>query len=112
MIELPIILIIEGDDSFEVTEDLMEDPDLSGACERIDGEGERDGGGTLATVATIVGIISGGMTIGEKLHKWHQKYQQPDSSARIEKVLIERADGSRLLMKDVSVEQIDKFLKP
>ena len=104
-------IIIEGDGAVAATEELMQDPSLSGNWEAIGGEEERDGGGTLATVATIVGIISGGMTIGEKLYKWHQKYQQPDSSARIEKVLIERPDGSRLLIKDATVEQIDKFLK-
>ena len=68
-------------------------------------------GGTLAVVGTVVAITVGAMTIGEKLHRWHQSYRTKDSQARIEKVLIV-TKTSRLLLEDATIEDISNALKP
>jgi hypothetical protein len=70
--------------------------------------------GTLVTIATIVGIISGSLTLAEKLYEWNKKYQKSlenPAGARIEKVLIVADDGRRLLLQDATVEQIKDILE-
>ena len=102
---------IQGQDAVKATEELLSIEGLNGSYETID-EVEREG--TLATIATIVGITSGTLTIAEKLYQWNKKYQQSLQNpvgARIEKVLIVAPNGNRLLLKDASVEQIQGILK-
>ena len=85
--------------------------ELEGSYETIS---EVERGEPLTTIATIVGIVGGTLTIAEKLYQWNQKYQkslQNPGGARIEKVLIVAPSGNRLLLKDASLEQIQKILK-
>ena len=77
---------IQGQDVVKATEDLLNIQGLEGSYETVD-DVEREG--TLATIATIVGITAGTLTIAEKLYQWNQKYQkslQNPVGARIEKV--------------------------
>ena len=102
---------IQGQDAVKATEELLSIEGLEGSYETID-EVEREG--TLATIATIVGITAGTLTIAEKLYQWNHKYQkslQNPVGARIEKVLIVAPNGNRLLLKDATVEQIQEILK-
>jgi len=64
----------------------------------------------LTTIATIVAIVGGTMTITEKLYNWYQKYKQQNSGKSIEKAMIVTDDGRRLLLKDATVEQIKELL--
>lgn len=101
---------IQGQDSVKATEELLNIQGLEGSYEAID-EVEQEG--TLATIATIVGITAGTLTIAEKLFQWNQKYQkslQNPVGSKIEKVLIVAPNGNRLLLKDASVEQIQEIL--
>ncbi|MFB2970183.1 hypothetical protein ACE1CD_14500 [Aerosakkonema sp. BLCC-F183] len=102
---------IQGRDAVKATGELLAIEGLQGSYEIID-ETEKEG--TLATIATIVGIIGGTITISEKLYKWSQKYQKSLSGStepKIEKVLIVSPSGKRLLLKDATVEQIQEILK-
>lgn len=84
---------------------------LEGSYQTIE-EVEREG--TLATIATIVGIVSGTLTIAQSIHKWKEKYQKSlhdPTGARIEKVLIVTDDNRRLLLKDATLEQIKEILE-
>ncbi len=102
---------IQGQDAVTATEALLNIDGLEGSYETID-EVEREG--TLATIATIVGITAGTMTIAEKLYQWKNKYQQSQlnpTGARIEKVLLVSPNGKRLLLKDATVEQIKEILE-
>ena len=101
---------IQGQDAIQATEELLNLEGLEGSYETVD-EVEREG--TLATIATIVGITAGTLTIAEKLYQWNQKYQkslQNPVGSKIEKVLIVAPNGNRLLLKDASVEQIQEIL--
>lgn len=101
---------IQGRDAVQATEELLAIEGLEGSYQTID-EVEREG--TLITIATIIGIASGTLTIGEKLHQWKQKYQKSltdPNGLRIEKVLIVTDDNRRLLLKDATVEQIKAIL--
>lgn len=103
-----IKLAIEGPEAIAATEDLFQIPGLSGTW-IVNEELRKEG--TLATIATIVGITVGTMTIAEKLHGWYQKYQTPQPEIRIEKVLIVGSNGKRLLLKDATVKQIQEILE-
>ncbi|MGF1567289.1 MAG: hypothetical protein ACFCVD_04340 [Nodosilinea sp.] len=67
--------------------------------------------GILATIATIVAIAAGTLSIADKLYEWYKKYQTPQSEIKIEKVVIVSPSGKRLLLKDATVEQIQEFLE-
>lgn len=99
---------IVGIDAVQATEELLAIDGIEGSYETLD-EVRREG--TLATIATIIGITVGTMTIAEKLYKLKQKYQTPQNP-KIEKVLIVAEDGKRLLLKDATVEQIKDILEP
>ncbi|MEA5606015.1 hypothetical protein [Nostoc sp. UHCC 0252] len=102
---------IQGRDAVKATEELLAIEGLEGNYQTIE-EVEREG--TLATIATIVGIVSGTLTVAESIHKWKEKYQKSlhdPTGARIEKVLIVTDDNRRLLLKDATVEQIKEILE-
>lgn len=102
---------IEGENAVEATEELLSIEGLEGSYETI---AEVERGEPLTTIATIVAITAGTLTIAEKLYQWNHKYQkslQNPVGARIEKVLIVAPNGNRLLLKDASVEQIQEILK-
>ena len=103
---------IQGQDAVKATEELLNIQGIEGNYETV-GEDEVEREGTIATIATIVGITAGTLTIAEKLYQWNQKYQkslQNPVGSKIEKVLIVAPNGNRLLLKDASVEQIQEIL--
>lgn len=102
---------IQGQDAIAATEALLQIEGVQGSYQTLDAV-EREG--TLVTIATIVGIVSGSLTVAEKLYAWNKKYQgssENPSGTRIEKVLIVAEDGRRLLLKDATVEQIKDILE-
>ena len=99
---------IQGQDAVQATEELLGIEGIDGSYETVD-EIEREG--TLATIATIMGITVGTMTIAEKLYRLKKKYFQNSTGLRIEKVLIVAPNGNRLLLKDATLEQIQEILK-
>ncbi|WNZ28062.1 hypothetical protein HJG54_34695 (plasmid) [Leptolyngbya sp. NK1-12] len=102
---------IQGRDAIDATEELLKIEGFQGSYQTRDAV-EREG--TLVTIATIVGIVSGSLTVAEKLYEWNKKYQKSlenPAGARIEKVLIVAEDGRRLLLQDATVEQIKDILE-
>jgi len=102
---------IQGQDAVNATEALLRIKGLEGSYQMLDAV-EREG--TLVTIATIVGIVSGSLTVAEKLYAWNRKYQKSlenPAGAKIEKVLIVAEDGRRLLLQDATVEQIKDILE-
>jgi len=67
--------------------------------------------GTLATIATIIGITTGAMTIAEKLYELNKKSVNSLESVKIERVLLVGKNGERLLLKDATLEQLQKLLE-
>lgn len=109
---MEITIEIQGQDAISAVEELLKIEGVQGSYETID-EIEKDSKGTITTIASIVGIIAGTMTIGEKLYQWCQKYQQPETSNTqpIEKVIIIMGNDNRLLLNDKTPQQIDEFLE-
>lgn len=102
---------IQGLDAVLATEEMLVIDGLQGSYKTIN-EVEREG--TLATIATIVGIVGGSLTIAEKLYQWNNKYQkslQTSAKPHIEKVLVVSDSGKRLLLKDATIEQIKEIIE-
>jgi hypothetical protein len=100
---------IVGQDAVQATEELLEIDGIEGNYEILNAV-QREG--TLATIATIVGIVSGSLTVAEKLYELNKKYQNSlnPTGVRIEKIMIVNGDN-RLLLKDATVEQIKDILE-
>jgi uncharacterized linocin/CFP29 family protein len=98
---------IEGADAIKVAQDILDMEGVQGSYEVIS---EEEKEGTLATIATIIGIISGTITIAEKLYQLKRKIDSPETP-KIERVLIVSKNGDRLLLKDATLEQLQKLLE-
>jgi hypothetical protein len=104
-----IQLEIEGDGAIAASQELSTLDGITASWEPVTDEPEREG--TLAAIATIVGIVGGSITIAEKLHGWYQARQKhPDPTQRLEKVILVGRNGQRVLLSSASVEQIRKIL--
>ena len=99
---------IEGDGAIEATDELLAIEGVEGSF-TVDEEIQREG--VLATIAIIVGIVSGTLAVAEQIRKWYQEYKQGKSGKKIAKVLIVGRNGDRLLLENATVEQIRKVLE-
>ena len=103
---------IQGRDAVNATEEMLLIEGLDGSYQTLDAV-EREGT-LVTTIATIVAIVGGSLTIAEKLYEWNKRYQRSladSSGARIEKVLIVAENGRRLLLQDATVDQIQEILE-
>ncbi|NJM28018.1 MAG: hypothetical protein HC856_06850 [Pseudanabaena sp. RU_4_16] len=99
---------IEGDGAIEATDELLAIEGVEGSF-TVDEEIQREG--VLATIAIIVGIVSGTLAVAEQIRKWYQAYKDGKSGKKIAKVLIVGRNGDRLLLENATVEQIRKVLE-
>jgi len=102
---------IQGTSAIEATEELLTTAGIGGNYQSADAS-ER--GEVLVTIATIIAIVGGTLTIAEKLYQWHQKYRkskQDPPREKIEKVLLIALNGNRLLLKNATLEQIQHILE-
>ena len=99
---------IQGQDAIKVAEDIVTLDGVQGDFEVVS-EVEREG--TLATIATIIGITTGAMTIAEKLYELNKKSVNSPDTVKIERVLLVGKNGDRLLLKDATLEQLQKLLE-
>ena len=91
---------IHGPDAIKVAQDIVATDGVQGTYEVVS-EVEREG--TLATIATIIGITTGAMTIAEKLYELNKKSVNSPESVKIERVLLVGKNGDRLLLKDATL---------
>ncbi len=102
---------IQGRDAVQATKELLAIEGISGSYE-IEDKIEKEG--TVAIVVVTVTVIAGIVTIADNIHRWIEKYnscQQNPNESRIDKVLIVTADGRRLILEGITVEQIKEILK-
>lgn len=100
-------LDIEGDGAISATEALLQIEGLTGTYETA-GDDQKEG--VLATIATIVGITAGTLTIAEKLYTWYQNGRRQQPKPLLDKVLIIGRNGEKLLLEQATVEQIKQIL--
>ena len=102
-----IQLEIEGEGAVAATEELMQTPGVSGNWTPASDELEKEG--TLATIATIVGLTVGALEIAEKIYAWYQQ-RRKQSDQGIDKVILIGRNGRRILLSKATVEQIRQIL--
>jgi hypothetical protein len=108
---MKIEIEVEGQGAVDATEELLKIEGIQGSYEKL-GDVEREG--VLTTIATVVGIVGGTLTIAKEIYEWYRRYKkskEENNKAKIEKVLIIGSNGRRLLLKDATVEQIQEVLK-
>lgn len=105
-----LLIEVQGTDAIAATESFLAIDGISGSYEM---EEETSKEGVLVTVATIVGIVGGTITIAEKIYSWYQAWQkrkEQESDKTVEKVLLVGRNGQRLLLKNATIEQIQQIL--
>ncbi len=103
-----IQLAIEGAGAVEASENLLAMPELSGSWE-ASGAGERDI--TLATIATIVAITGGTLTVAEKISKWYAEWSKNPAGKTIKKVVLVGPKGKRIQLENATAAEINQVLK-
>lgn len=103
-----IQLEIEGQGAIPASEALVNIEGLSGSYVTEAGDSKEL---ALATIASIVGITAGSMTIANHLYNWYQNYHKQEPDARIEKVVLIDRKGKKVLMRNATLEQIQKALE-
>lgn len=103
-----IRVALEGQSAEAAAQELLAIEGISGDYE-AETDAQREG--TLAVIATIVGIVGGSLAIAEQIRKWYQEYRQGKSGKALEKVVIVSSNGDRLILENASVEQIQKILE-
>ena len=103
-----IQLEIEGSGAVTATEELLQTSGLTGRWEPASEAPQREG--ILVTIATIVAITTGTLTIAEKIYQWYQTRRQAAPAETIDKVILIGRNGERILLKNASVEQIRRIL--
>ncbi len=104
-------LEIQGRDAVAAAKELLAIEGLEGSYQTLEEVERGELNTTLVTIATIVAIASGTLSIAEQLYQWKERYFQNPTGPRIEKVLIVAPNGRRLLLKDATLEQIQEILE-
>jgi len=97
---------IEGENAPAAAEALLEIPGISGSYE-VPTQRE----GTLAAVATIVGIVGGAVALAEQIRKWYQEWQQSHPGKQFDVIIYDPDTGSRIFLEEATIEEITEILK-
>jgi hypothetical protein len=103
-----IQLEIEGTGAITATEDLSR---IEGLRVSYETEGETNKEGILGTIATIAAMTADTLEIATKLYEWFQKYRKKKPELRIEQAVIVDRTGQRILMANVTIDQLKKVLE-
>jgi hypothetical protein len=101
-----IQIAIASEEAPQAADALMKIAGISGNYEVLT---QREG--TLATIATIVGIVGGTVALAEQIRKWYQEWKQKDSNKRFDVEFFHPETGRRIYMEDATIEDITELLK-
>ncbi|BAZ30234.1 hypothetical protein NIES4074_26900 [Cylindrospermum sp. NIES-4074] len=97
---------IEGETAPAAAAALLQIPGISGSYEAPE---QKEG--TLAAIATIIGIVGGAIAIAEQIRKWYQEWEKAHPAQRFDVVIFDPNTGSRVLLKAATIEEIAEILK-
>jgi hypothetical protein len=97
---------IEGESAPAAAEALLEIPGISGSYE-VPTQRE----GTLAAIATIIGIVGGAVALAEQIRKWYQEWQKSHPGKQFDVVILDPVTGNRILLEEATIEEITEILK-
>lgn len=87
-------------------EALLEIPGISGSYE-VPTQRE----GTLAAIATIIGIVGGVAALAEQIRKWYQEWHKSHPGKQFDVVILDPETGNRILLEEATIEEITEILK-
>ncbi|MCF4969455.1 hypothetical protein [Nostoc sp. CMAA1605] len=67
--------------------------------------------GTLATIATIVGIVGGTVALAEQIRKWYQEWKEKQPNKVFDVIIVNPDTGSRIFLEEATIEEITDILK-
>ncbi|MBI4747504.1 MAG: hypothetical protein HY774_03405 [Acidobacteria bacterium] len=102
-----IRLIVEGEHAVDASRNLQEIQELTATVEPIVEEHKEI---ALATIVSIVAMTAGAVTVADKLIIWYRDWKKGKDEKRIEKVIIEGPDGTRVLMENAKPEDVAAIL--
>ncbi|MEH2377673.1 MAG: hypothetical protein V7K27_02035 [Nostoc sp.] len=97
---------IEGEGAPAAAEALLEIPGISGSYE-VPMQRE----GTLAAIATIIGIVGGVAALAEQIRKWYQEWHKSHPGKQFDVEIFDPASGNRILLEEATIEEITEILK-
>lgn len=97
---------LEGEEVDIAAEKLFETTGLQGNWEVAKGSVPTKEG-TLAVIATVIGIVGGTVAVAEQIRKWYQEYKKSKKTFTV--VLV--ADDVRLVLEDATREDICALLE-
>ncbi|MEH2328760.1 hypothetical protein [Nostoc sp.] len=97
---------IEGEGAPAAAEALLEIPGISGSYE-VPMQRE----GTLAAIATIVGIVGGAVALAEQIRKWYQEWHKFHPGKQFDVEIFDPNTGNRILLEEATIEEITEILK-
>ncbi|MCL6750091.1 hypothetical protein KBT16_03510 [Nostoc sp. CCCryo 231-06] len=97
---------IEGEGAPAAAEALLKIPGISGSYE-VPTQRE----GTLAAIATIIGIVGGAVALAEQIRKWYQEWHKSHPGKQFDVVIVDSDTGNRILLEEATIEEITEILK-
>ncbi|MBW4684879.1 MAG: hypothetical protein KME40_07210 [Komarekiella atlantica HA4396-MV6] len=97
---------IEGEGAPAAAAALLEIPGISGSYE-VPTQRE----GTLAAIATIIGIVGGAVALAEQIRKWYQEWHKSHPGKQFDVVILDPDTGNRILLEEATIEEITEILK-
>ncbi|WGV24481.1 hypothetical protein [Halotia branconii] len=101
-----IQIAIESEDAPKAAAALLEIEGISGSYE-VPTQRE----GTLAAIATIVGIVGGTAALAEQIRKWYQEAKQAHPHKVFDVIIVNPQTHSRIFMEEATIEEITEILK-
>ncbi|MBO3463589.1 hypothetical protein G7B40_031165 [Aetokthonos hydrillicola Thurmond2011] len=95
---------IEGEGADEAAEALLQIPGISG-----NSEAPEQKEGTIAVIATIVGITGGTVALAEQIRKWYQEWKKSHSGKQFDVVIL--SENGRIVLEKATIEEICQVLK-
>lgn len=109
-----IRLIVEGEHAVEASANLKEIEGLTVTVEPVVEEHKELALATVVSITAIaagaVNIVANSVTIADKFITWYRDWNKGKDEKRIEKVIIEGPDGTRVLMENATPEDIAAIL--
>lgn len=100
---------IQGQDAIKVAQIILAMDGVQGSYEVVS-EVERDEK-TITTILSIIALTTAPITITNQIYELKDNLVNSPNTCKIERVLFVGKNGGRLLLKDATLEQLQKLLE-
>ncbi len=104
-----IKISIEGQQADAAAENLFQEVEGLEGSWALASEDVPNKEGTVAVIASVVGIVGGTIAIAEQIRKWYQEYKKSHSDRQFDVVIV--GSSGRVVLEDATIEEIREVLK-